>query len=415
MIAGKYKQFILFIVIALLSAPYSMAVILHVGDHQLYKTLAEAAAKAVAGDTVLFHAGIYQGGESIVQLTGKPGKAITLMSSPDDTVIIRGGPAGWAFHNVSWLTIEGIIFEQQSDNGFNLDDGGNYNTPSHHIIFNRCTFRNIQASGNNDLLKLSGLDFFEIRHCIFEQGAKGGSAIDMVGCHNGVISGCGFENMGSNAIQAKGGSRFIRIEGNRFNNCGERTLNLGGSTGLAFFRPQDAVFEAADLQVYSNLIIGSVSPVNYVGCTRVEVINNTIYRPGKWVLRILQENKDTIRFIPCGNNSFRNNIICHGNNVTYDCNIGANTAALTFHFSNNLWYNDENLSWNGPVNLPVKDSGNIVGKDPLFRNTATLDLSIPFNSPAADKGYRVVHPVHDLSGNLFSQNRSIGCYEARKR
>jgi len=58
-------------------------------------------------------------------------------------------------------------------------------------------------SGNNDLLKLSGLDYFEIRNCEFRNGAEGGSGIDMVSCHHGIIQGNHFENLGSNSIQCK--------------------------------------------------------------------------------------------------------------------------------------------------------------------------------------------------------------------
>jgi hypothetical protein len=144
------------------------------------------------------------------------------------------------------------------------------------------------------------------------------------------------------------------------------------------------------------------------------VTNNTIYQPEKWVLRILQENKDTSRFIPCGNNSFRNNIICHGSKVAYDCNIGAGTDANSFHFSHNLWYHDENPGWRGPVGLPVADTGSIVGMNPLFNNPSAHDLSIPAHSPAAGKGTAVENPVHDLMGRLFARKRSIGCYEVQR-
>ena len=409
----NYKTLLLFIT-GMVCGLCGTGQVLHIGNDQAYQTLAAAAARVRPGDTILFHAGIYQGGENIVRLQGQQGKPITLMSCDGDSVVIRGGAAGWALHQAAWLTIRGIIFEQQTGNGFNMDDGGSFDSPSHHIILTRCTFRNIQASGNNDLLKLSGLDSFEIRDCVFRNGAKGGSAIDMVGCHYGVIAGCHFENMGSNAVQAKGGSRFIRIEQNSFVHCGERTLNLGGSTGLSFFRPQNAVFEAADLQVYANIIIGSMSPVNFVGCTRVEVINNTIYQPEKWVLRILQENKDTSRFISCSNNSFRNNIIYHGSKVAYDCNIGAGTDAGSFLFSHNLWYHDENPGWRGPVGLPAEEAGHIVGMNPLFTNIAARDFSIPAHSPAAGKGTTLGNPVHDFIGRLFARNRSIGCYEVQR-
>ena len=84
---------------------------------------------------------------------------------------------------------------------------------------------------------MSGVDFFEIRNCTFLNGAAGGSGIDMVGCHEGLIKSNRFEKQGSNSIQAKGCSKNIRIENNFFRNGGQRTLNLGGSTNLMLFRP----------------------------------------------------------------------------------------------------------------------------------------------------------------------------------
>lgn len=389
---------------------YCPAATHHVGAGQTFSTLSQAAAVAAPGDTILFHAGIYNGGQFYANLQGSPGNPIVIMPVPGDTVIHRGGNTAWQLSDAAYLQIHHLIFEQQAANGFNMDDGGDYTTPTHHIFFEHCIFRDMNASGNNDLLKLSGLDSFEIRHCTFLNGAAGGSGIDMVGCHFGVIANNHFENMGSNAIQAKGGTQHIRMEGNFFKNCGARSVNLGGSTGLQFFRPIDATFEAADLQVYSNIFIGSDAPVAYVGCERVEVVNNTMYLPVRWALRILQETVDTARFVKCGNNSFRNNIIYRNSSLSTDCNIGPNTDPQSFRFSNNLWFNYNNLSWSGPV-LPVTDSNNIVGSDPLFANAPAEDFSIPSTSPAVAMGYAVSAPASDYAGNLFSSPRSIGAFE----
>jgi hypothetical protein len=387
------------------------ATILHVGPAQTYTTLGQAAAAAKPGDTIMIQGGTYSGGTSISDLQGTSTAVITIMPAPGDTVIYSGGSNGWHLTDAAYLRIYNIIFEKQTGNGFNIDDGGSYATPTHHVLFERCTFRNINATGNNDLLKLSGLDNFELRSCVFVNGAAGGSGADMVGCHNGVFKNCHFENMGSNAIQAKGGTQHILMEGNFFKNCGQRAVNLGGSTGLAFFRPIDAPFEAADLQVYSNVFIGSTAPIAYVGCVRVQVINNTIYNPGNWVIRILQETVDTARFAKCGDNTFRNNIIYRGSGLSTDCNVGSNTDPKSFHFSNNLWYHYQNSSWTGP-NLPVVDSNNIIGSNPLFKNIPNEDFSIGMSSPAAAKGYTLVNPVYDRAGNAFAPKRSIGAYEA---
>jgi len=100
------------------------------------------------------------------------------------------------------------------------------------------------------------LDSFSVSNCLFLNGSPGGSGIDMVGCHHGTFEGNRFEHMGANAVQAKGGTSDITIQRNFFKDGGQRSLNLGGSTGLQFFRPDTAHYEAADLRVYANIFVG---------------------------------------------------------------------------------------------------------------------------------------------------------------
>ena len=322
-----------------------------------YATLGDAAFVALPGDTILVHEGTYSGGLFVGGLQGTTTDWIYILAAPGEEVIYSGGSNAWQFTDAAYLHIAGFIFQGQTGNGVNFDDGGSYETPAHHIVFDNCTFRDINASGNNDLLKLSGIDNFEIRNCVFLNGSAGGSGIDMVGCHDSSIHDNHFENQGSNSIQAKGGTSNIRIERNFFKNGGSRVLNLGGSTGLQFFRPLDAPYEAAELKVYSNVFIGSDAPIAFVGSINCEVVNNTLHLPTKWVLRILQETVDTSRFAPCGYNTFRNNIIYIDSRVSVECNIGPNTAPETFTFSNNFWFHSEDSGWPGP-DLPVDDENN---------------------------------------------------------
>ncbi len=384
--------------------------ILHVGPGQPFETLNEATDIALPGDTILVHEGIYSGGLFVGDLQGTASDWIYIYVAPGAEVIFEGGNNAWQFTDGAYLHIRGFIFQHQAGNGLNFDDGGSYETPTHHILFDDCTFRDMNASGNNDLLKLSGLDSFEIRNCLFMNGAAGGSGIDMVGCHDGLINNCHFENLGSNSIQAKGGTRNIRIEANYFKNGGARAVNLGGSTGLQFFRPIDAPYEAAELKVYSNIFIGSEAPIAFVGTINTEVINNTFYLPGKWVMRILQETVDETRFPPCGYNAFRNNIIYLDDQVNVEVNIGPNTAPETFTFSNNLWFHSQDAGWSGP-DLPSEDEDNIVGEDPLFIKGESENFDLLETSPAIGNGYSVQNPVLDFSGMEYLATRSIGAYE----
>ncbi|MFM9951219.1 MAG: T9SS type A sorting domain-containing protein [Saprospiraceae bacterium] len=389
----------------------SPAATLHVGPGQTYPALSSAVAAVTPGDTILIHTGTYPGGLFFTNLQGNANQWITIKSAPGATVVFDGGNNAIQLSDPAYLWIRGLIFQHQTGNGVNIDDGGTYATPAHHVVIEDCVFRDMAVSGNNDLLKLSGLDYFEIRTCAFENGAAGGSGIDMVGCHHGLILQNEFESLGSNSIQAKGGTEWVRIEGNFFRDGGQRTLNLGGSTGLQFFRPDTAHFEAANLQVYSNIFVGSTAPIAYVGAVNVVVANNTFYQPGNWVLRILQETVDPDRFLPCGDNSFINNIIWLEDDLNSEVNIGPNTAPETFVFSNNLWFNAADANWSGP-NLPVPETNGLLNADPLFATPTNADFSIPSNSPAAGAGLPLTAPAFDFDGNGYAIPPSIGAFEA---
>ena len=382
---------------------------LEVGAGHTYATLDAALQVVLPGDTILVHGGTYAGGLFAGNIQGTADAWITIMAATGELVIFDGGTNAWQFSDAAYLDIRGFVFENQTGNGLNFDDGGTYDTPAHHIRFTACSFQNINATGNNDFLKLSGVDSFEVVQCSFLNGAAGGSGIDMVGCHDGKVSLCQFLALGSNSIQMKGGTRNITVERNFFKFGGERTLNIGGATGLQFFRPIDATYEAADIKAYSNVFVGSTAPIAFVGAINCAVINNTIYLPAKWVLRILQETVDTTRFAPCGNNDFINNIIYINNLVNVECNIGPNTDPESFLFSNNLWFKENDPFWNGPV-LPVEDLNSIIS-NPFFMDAANDDFSLLFGSLAIAGGLTVSQPAVDHIGNLFSQPRSIGAYE----
>jgi hypothetical protein len=389
------------------------AKVLHTGQGQQYANISAAAKAAAPGDTILLHNGTHAGGQSLKGLRGAPGRWIYILAEKNGAVVFEGGATAWQGSDVAYLHIEGITFSGQTANGVNFDDGGQYASPAHHIVFRHCTFRDMAATGNNDLLKLSGVNDLVIRECSFLNGSPGGSGIDMVGCHSGSVLQCRFENMGANALQMKGGSSNIRVEGCVFRNAGSRAINLGGSTGKAFFRPVNAKWEAAALKVYSNIFIGSDVPVAFVGCTSSEVVNNTIWKPRRWVIRILQENKDTARFVKCGHNIFRNNIVCVGEELRSACSIGPGTAPETFTFSNNLWFHTGHTAWQGPQ-LPVPGRGGLKGKDPLFNDIGKEDFTIKAGSPAAGAGFPSQRPEKDHAGEWFRPARAIGAFEVKR-
>ncbi|MFM8772069.1 MAG: right-handed parallel beta-helix repeat-containing protein [Candidatus Kapaibacterium sp.] len=400
---------IIFLVACLAS---SRATTLTVGPQKQYADPRLACLQAKPGDTVLMFPAQYRGTFWIENLNGTADAPIVIRGTDRAGVVFDGGSESMHFSECSHLIIENFSVRGQTGNGMNCDDAGTFDTPTHHITFRGITFGTMGATGNNDQLKLSGLDDFVVEDCIFEDGAAGGSGTDMVGCHRGVFRNNMFRRLGSNCIQAKGGTQFIRIERNTFVDGGERALNLGGSTGLAFFRPQDARFEAADLTVVANLFVRSVTPIAFVGSVRVTVTNNTIIDPQRWVFRILQETVDTSRFAPCGNNTFQNNVVVFRSTISRHVNIGANTAPSSFTLRNNLWYNVDAPNSSRPQEAQLTEASSLYGRDPLLRGYTTGDYRPQASSPVKGAGIATVEAKKDLVGRAYANPPSIGAYEA---
>ena len=386
--------------------------VITIGPSGDFLTLESAESSITAGDTVVLLDGTFSDGTQFLTINGTKEQPIVIKAENRHQAIMQGGTESIHLVSCSYVEIEGLLIQGQSGNGMNIDDGGTYTIPTHHITIRDCIFQDMAANGNNDLLKLSGLDSFLIENCVFQRGGEGGSGVDMVGCHHGTIQDNYFNESGVTGIQAKGGTQFILIRRNIFENMSQRALNLGGSTGLQFFRPPlpdpivDA-FEAADLEVYSNIFIRNWAPIAYVGSVRVKVYNNTFYDPQNWVIRILQETT-VDGFLACADNEFRNNIVYLPEDLR-EVNIGPNTNPESFLFSNNLWYNASDAG-NWLPDLPVTDFGQIIS-NPKLIDPENGNFDIEEDSPAIGAGLFLVEPQTDYHAKPYANPPSIGAFE----
>lgn len=384
---------------------------IRIGTGGDFTNLSAAQSAINPGDTVVILNQIFNNGTQFLNgVNGTPSQPVVIIAQTMHAPIFQGGTEAIHLVNCNYIELNGLTFEQQTANGVNIDDGGDYTTPSTNITVRNCVFRNMGNTGNRDFLKMSGVDSFLIENCSFRSGT-GGAGIDFVGCHHGIVQDCVIDSAGIAGIQAKGGCQFITIRRNIIKNIPQRGLNLGGSTGMPYFRPALSnpilnAFEAADLEVYSNVFINNKAPIAYVGCVRVKVINNTFYKPQNWVIRILQETTLT-GFLSCADNEFRNNLVYLAADLT-EVNIGPNTSPGTFTFTNNLWFNESSSNWT-PI-LPVVDSNQVIG-DPLFSNVVAGDYTLQATSPAIGAGISLASPVTDFIQTPYSIPRSIGAYE----
>jgi hypothetical protein len=370
--------------------------------------LREAVAKATPGTRIRIAPGEYTGGLFFSNVRGTKDRPIVIEAEDAKNPPVFG-KAGEAMHfsEVAYLELRNLTFSGLSSNGLNIDDGGSYDTPSHHVTLYGLTVRDVGPSGNHDTIKLSGLDDFRVENCLMENwGTGSGCGIDMVGCHRGVITGNVFRHKtegetGASAIQCKGGTSEITISGNRFINAGTRGVNIGGSTGLEFFRPvlskgangenrigSGPAYEAKNIIVEDNVFHGGQAAVAFVGVDGATVRNNVIYRPGRWAMRILQETTAP-GFAPSRNGVFADNIIVFNAATLAEggVNIGPSTAPGTFRFSGNVWYAQDNAARSRPT-LPASETGGIYGQDPLFTDSEEGDFTLRANSPVKGKGIR---------------------------
>ena len=304
------------------------------------KSLRAALSKAEPGDRILITQGIYDGGFSLVNTQGTKERPIVIAGNdPEFPPVFQGRGEAVKMSGIGYVKIKNIRIEKRSGNGINIDDGGNHGQPSHHIILENVQISDTGKKGNIDAIKMSGVDHFVVRNCRIQ--GWGGSGIDFVGCHKGVVQGCTFEGVPGyrtkNAMQIKGGSSRVLVENNAFLNCGERTINLGGSTGKPYFRPQDANYEAENIIVAGNKFIGGEAHIAWVTSRNSHVHHNIFYLPEKYVGRILQETKNS-QFISCRKGFFEANMVVTDERVRTFFNIGPNTLPETFSFSENAWY-----------------------------------------------------------------------------
>jgi hypothetical protein len=343
--------------------------------------LVRALRAAKPGTTILVAPGKYAGGLSKGGLRGTKESPIVIAGSDAaDPPIIEGGGSGLHLSSPEHIELRSLVFTAATGNGLNIDDGGSLDSPANHVTLKNIVVRDVGPRGNRDGIKLSGLADFRIDGCRVERWGSSGSGIDMVGCHRGVVTGCTFKDAGgdqANGVQTKGGSSEIVIQRCRFENAGGRAVNVGGSTGLAYFRPADAKYEAKDITVEDCEFLGGMSAISFVGVDGAIVRHNTIYRPRRWPIRILQENTDE-RFVPSRNGRFEKNIVVfRSDEVREVVNIGGKTAPETFAFAGNHWFClDRPAATERLLRLPVQESGGINGVDPRLQDPERGRLSM---------------------------------------
>ena len=376
-----------------------------------YATIERAAQNAQPGAAIRVHQGTYAGGAFISGLGGTQNAPIWLGGAQGEPrPVIVGGANAIHFVQVAYLIVHDLEIDSSQFNGINCDDGGDFanEQATHHVVFRNLHIHDVGTTGNQDCLKLSGINDYFVLDNVIERCGDGGSGIDQVGGHRGLIARNRFVDQGGNSVQTKGGSEDVEIRGNTFVNGGARALNMGGSTDLALFRPPltgSGDTEARNIRAIANIIDGGETAIGYVGCVDCTALHNTIVNPGRWVVRILQETPTAQGFLPARNGVFANNLVVYSSTTAGRAvSSGSDTEPGTFTFSHNLWYAADDPGQSTP-NLPVAESGGVVGADPLLTGYRT-----GANSPAQGAGTTLPGVRGDFDGVCYADPPAIGAF-----
>ncbi len=387
-----------------------------------YASLGRALQDVQPGSAVRLHAGTYAGGMSVENLAGTAEAPIWIGGAPGEAKpLIEGGNGAIQLSRVRYLVLHDLEARGQSQNGINCDDGGDVDDPeaTRFVVFRGLDIHDVGGTGNEDCLKLSGVNDFFVLDSFFARcgGDMSGSGVDCVGCHRALVARCRFEQNSGNAVQAKGGTTDMEIRGCTMIDPGERGVNLGGSTGDAYFRPPlsetEPNAEARRILVVNNLIVDATAAVAFVGCVDCLAANNTIVNPENWVARILQETSsdETYIFEPASRGRFINNLVWFDSSqLRTFINVGSDTAPETFTFANNLWYAHDAPGASTP-SLPVTESDGVIGQNPMFSAEAAGEYQPESGSPACGAGLSLEEVLDDLALNCRAAIPAIGALE----
>jgi hypothetical protein len=332
-----------------------------------------ALAAAAPGDEILLQPGTYGGGHYRANL-----QQVTIRSvDPANPATIDGGSNGIQLSDAVQVTLADLIFRNQTGNGLNIDDGGSFGTPTTGITLRNLTVRDIVTAGNNDGIKLSGVNDFLIDNVRVLNWGIGGSAVDMVGCHNGLVQNSLFAHTntanGGTTLQPKGGSKNITFRANRIDlppDAG-RAVQAGGSTGAQFFRfvDGDSGYEADEIVAEGNVIIGGSSAFSWVNIDGGIFHHNVVSRPFRWVARILNENQGSATIVDTQNGQLRDNRIVFNDTsseFSTAVNVGPETVPSSYSFARNRWLNLANPTPAGSTpSLPTTEVDGVYGGDPM--------------------------------------------------
>lgn len=257
---------------------------------------------AAPGDTILLADGLYQGGLHLTR-SGKEGAPIAIKAA-GDAAVVDGGDNALQLDGVSWVTIDGIRFQNAQIAGIYVKSMGRPERPREEgepALASHVTLRNCVCADNAKWgIITSHIDHFTVEGCethgaTIEHGIYVANSSDYAVIRNNIVhhnAGNGIHINGDPDCGGNGLIRWALVEGNRIFENGKR-----GGSGMSVMHVQDSLFR--NNLLYSNYAHG-FTLFWYTGdektqsSKRNQVYNNTVYfRPGQGRFSLLMRRSST--------------------------------------------------------------------------------------------------------------------------
>jgi hypothetical protein len=154
-----------------------------------------------------------------------------------------------------------------------------------HILLRRLTLRGPMdciSDACNDMQEVVKIN--QSRSVFVEQCDMAGSyqtVLDLVSVQTGHVLSSHIHRSGGRCAYLKGGSAYVRVAGNEFDDCREAGFQAGEATNFPFMQPPWLHYEAYDIKVYNNVfhdIYGA--GLSVAGGYNILMAFNTLYRVG---------------------------------------------------------------------------------------------------------------------------------------
>lgn len=237
----------------------------------------------------------------------------------------------------------------------------------------------------------------------------GNPLIDFVGCHDMRVLGSEIHDGVSIGVQMKGGAYRCLVEGNRIHGLADAAIQLGQSTGQAFFLPGYTDWEASESVAANNLLYGALrAGVAAQGCSQCVVAHNTMWAEAPaFFVRGLGTTNGTGASIGTVGPVLVDNVFA-ATTVPIPLNIvPPNDMGLTQ--GHNLYYSQAGLIAGHYSDTPIGGAGNLVDVAPGFVSTTAPDLHLGPSSPALEGAAPVAGVTRDFSGEC-RKNEALGAW-----